>query len=270
MEGKLEEFINDGFHIRIQDGICYVTFLKEYYSESEIDFIIIKRIELFNGKTYPMLADISKTFGGYPEAERRVSFYDGCIGVSALAVFFQNELQLSQFLKHQSKYKTQLPFKIFTNIEQAKEWLVKYIITVSNNGKVVLFENDAFSMKVIDNILYLKWLKEYYNYEEIDFMIQKKAELLQDKLFLAVSDIRKVKGGSRQARIRIKRSDGNIGVLAMAVLCTTRVQKSFFDFYLFSIKQSIPIKSFTTEKKAIDWLLKSDTEIQKTTYGFIY
>jgi hypothetical protein len=257
MKLDVKEFINDGFHIKIQDNICYVTFLKDFYSENEIDFAIKKRIELYDGKIYPMISDISNIRDGTREAKMRLSLNDGYIGVNAIAIIFSNKIHLALYRTYLTYHNIQIPHKLFTvkNKDKAKEWIVKQNVQVKTENELVLFKNDAFLLKIENNIVNLIWLKQHYNYEDIDFMIKKKAELL-DRPYPAISDIRKVKSGTREANMRLRQSDGDEKIIAMAIICKTKVQQIFFSFYLQFNSKTIPRKSFIDETNAINWLNK--------------
>jgi hypothetical protein len=116
------------------------------------------------------------------------------------------------------------------------------------------YADQNFKIELIDEIIFVEWLKEEYDYEEIDFIIKKRIELCAGKSFPIFTDLRKLKKGTRQSRERLAGMDAGIGVSAVAVLVGTRVQKTLFNFFNAIYKAPAPTRLFTNKESALQWL----------------
>ncbi len=123
----MEEYINTRFSIKIDEGITFVELLCEFVEYTDIDAGIKKRLEMSNGRTFPIVTDLSAVKTATPEAKKRMADKDGEIGVSAVAVIVRSKIHRILIELFNIKYKKKIPLKIFTNKEKAVKWAGKYI-----------------------------------------------------------------------------------------------------------------------------------------------
>ena len=122
----MEEFKNHIFQIKIQDGILFIEFFKEFIDYSDIDAGIKKRLEMVKGRSFPILTDLSAVKMASPEARKRMADKDGEIGVTAVAIVIRSKIQRILWDIFRCTYKKQMPVKAFTNKEKAYNWIEKY------------------------------------------------------------------------------------------------------------------------------------------------
>jgi len=122
----MNEYIDDNFNIKLEDGIVYIAFLKEFYNYDQIDLGIKKRLEIVGDNSYPMFSDFRKVKSGTREARQRFSEKDAGIGVKAVAVYINSKVQKIMFNFFNSIYKAPAPTRIFTDKEKALKWLEQY------------------------------------------------------------------------------------------------------------------------------------------------
>lgn len=121
---------------------------------------------------------------------------------------------------------------------------------------MIHYQDENFSIELINGILHVEWMKETYDYETIDYIIKKRIEMVEGNSYPIFTDLRKLKGGSRQARERLAGKDAGVGVSAVAVLVSTRVQKTMYNFFNAIYKAPVQAKVFTDKEKALQWLEK--------------
>lgn len=121
---------------------------------------------------------------------------------------------------------------------------------------MINYQDENFKIELINGILHVEWLKESYDYETIDFIIKKRIELLEGRSYPIFTDLRILKAGSRQARERLAGKDAGVGVSAVAVLVSTRVQKTMYNFFNAIYKAPVQARVFTSKDKALQWLEK--------------
>lgn len=123
---ELIEYNCDRFSILIRNGIVYFTFLEEIVDFSLVDDAIIKRLELANGRTFPVFSDLRVVKNSSREARERMASMDGGRGVSAVAVLVNSKVQRVIYNFFHSIYKAPAPAKLFTDKEKALAWLEQY------------------------------------------------------------------------------------------------------------------------------------------------
>jgi len=123
---KIQEYKDDRFSMKIENDIIHVVWLKEYIDEDFVDAGIKIRLTLTENKTYPMFSDIRLAKNGSRKARERLSKTDGAERVSAVAVLVSSNVHKVLFNFFNSIYKAPAPTKIFTDKEQALEWLEQY------------------------------------------------------------------------------------------------------------------------------------------------
>ncbi len=118
MENYLEAFI--------ENGIIYVTFTHEYYTEEMVDTAIKHRLYITQDKSYPMFADMTKVKGGARAARQRLAQKDAGEGTKAVAILNNSKVQEVFYNFFNAVYKAPAPAKMFTNKEKAIEWLQQF------------------------------------------------------------------------------------------------------------------------------------------------
>lgn len=124
----MNEYLDENFHIKLEDGIVKIIWLKEYYDYPTVDLGIKKRIEISGGHDGPMFSDFRKVKSGSREARERLAGKDAGTNVTAVAVLVSTEVHKVLFSFFNSIYKAPAPTKIFTSEEKALKWLEKYKI----------------------------------------------------------------------------------------------------------------------------------------------
>jgi hypothetical protein len=97
------------------------------------------------------------------------------------------------------------------------------------------------------------WLVEHADYEFVDFGTKKRLEITGTNSCVMLSDIRKLKSISREARQRLAGKDGSIGVIAVGIVMNSKIQAVMFNFFNMIYKAPSPVKLFTDKEEAIKW-----------------
>lgn len=113
----------------IKDGILFGRFRST--STVKMDMIKrnnIERLSLCKGKEYPTLFSYSN-FGYNDKKVREFFINEGCEGMRALAIYVDSNMVKSFFSYFLDTTQFKLPAKIFTNKQEAIEWLKKHRIS---------------------------------------------------------------------------------------------------------------------------------------------
>lgn len=121
-------------------------------------------------------------------------------------------------------------------------------------GVIEVLANDYFIIRIVDEIMYIEYLAEYYDYSVVDEGIKIRLEKTKGKNFLVLADIRKTKRISREAKARLSQKDSGIGIIATAILYNSKLQEALFNFFNLIYKTPVPTRMFTDRKKAVSWL----------------
>ncbi len=116
------------------------------------------------------------------------------------------------------------------------------------------YKDSRFSMKIEDGILHAIFNEEFVDYSLVNDGINKRIELTQGTSYPMLSDFRKVKSGTRQARERMSAKDAGIGISAVAILIESGVQRVIYNFFHSIYKAPAPARLFTNRDKALEWL----------------
>jgi hypothetical protein len=118
----------------------------------------------------------------------------------------------------------------------------------------VLYSDENLSFYWQEGILMCDWHIEHGSYEFVDYGIKKRLELTGDKQIVMLSDIRKLKTTTREARQRMAAEDGQIGLLAVGVVMNSKLQATIFNFFMkINFPSTIPTKVFSNKEDAILW-----------------
>ncbi len=120
------KYSDENFNIELIDGILHVIWLKETYEYDTIDFIIKKRIELLEGKSYPIFTDLRLLRGGSRPARERMAGKDAAVGVTAVAVLVKTKVQKNIYNFFNAIYRAPVQAKVFSDKEKALQWLEKF------------------------------------------------------------------------------------------------------------------------------------------------
>jgi len=246
--------------ISLDDGIIKVKYLAEFLNDPKIvETLVGKRLEIQNGKTYPMLVDVRKVKGGNLNFRKKLACKDCMTGTSAISIVCSNKFHIAVFNYFNLKKCIPMPASMFTDENKAIQWLNTFKEKENNNFKVnetdnKYFQDDSFEMTISDGIIYVKWLKENYNVDDIDSVIKKRLELSDGYFYPIYTDFTKVKYGSRSAMRRLSSMDALLGIVASAAYCRSRVQQTLFRLFHVLFKPKIPSRYFTDKQAAISWL----------------
>jgi hypothetical protein len=120
--------------------------------------------------------------------------------------------------------------------------------------KNLLLNNELVSIELDNNIIFTT-----LKVNSVDLDIAKKAvdyrlNVMEDKRYLLVSDIRIVKNSTKQARDFLASKAGCEGVIAAAVIIDSSVGSMIGNFFISISKPLVPTKIFTNELDAKKWL----------------
>lgn len=116
------------------------------------------------------------------------------------------------------------------------------------------FVDDRFSIRLIDGIVYVVWYSQYITYEIVDEGIKIRKDITSGEMYPMVSDIRRVKSGSRDARQRLSDKDAGEGITAVAVIIQSKTHRILYNFFTSIYKDPSPTRLFTDEAEALKWL----------------
>jgi hypothetical protein len=114
------------FHIELNDGVVFITYLREIIDYEFVDDLINARLKLIGERTFPIYADFRMVKRGSREARERMSAKDAGIGVSAVAILINSQVHKTIYNFFHSIYKAPAPAKLFTNKEKALKWLEQF------------------------------------------------------------------------------------------------------------------------------------------------
>lgn len=119
----------------------------------------------------------------------------------------------------------------------------EYIFSLENNQINLVFKTDSIDLDIVNQIL------------------KDKVKNIDDNDYPGYVELRSVKKMDGEARRRLKTDIGHKNVSACAVVINSKIQEVVMNFFTLINKPRIPVKAFTSEKKAKEWLSK---------YGVIY
>lgn len=114
----------EDYKIWIEDGIIFLDFPSNITYEI-VDTMIKARHSLSKGKSYHMLADITKMKHWPREARQRIAQKDSAEGTLCVAVVINSKIQVILFNFFNSIYKAPRPTKLFRNRDLALKWILE-------------------------------------------------------------------------------------------------------------------------------------------------
>lgn len=122
-------FKNEYLEMWIEDGILYAVYTPYITITLDVAKINVKaRLEMAEGETYPLLADVSRAKTFTKEAREYLSAGESLIGMSAGAFLIKTQIEAFLANTWLKLYKPPLPTRIFNKSEgdKAKEWLQQF------------------------------------------------------------------------------------------------------------------------------------------------
>lgn len=116
------------------------------------------------------------------------------------------------------------------------------------------FTTDCLNVYIQDGIMFVEFLKEHVDFEDVDLGIKKRIEMAEGKSFAMLSDITRGKSITREARQRMGEKDAGAGVKAVAIIVGSKIHEVLFNFFHSVYKSPAPAKLFTNKEKALKWL----------------
>ena len=124
----MELIRNDNFEIKLENGVCFVTFLSENYDLAITNDMVKSRLSLTKQETFPMLSDIRGTKSFTREARHRLSDKEAEIGVNACAIILKSKVQVAMYQFFVTVSRTKIPTRFFTKPEEGLAWLQQFKI----------------------------------------------------------------------------------------------------------------------------------------------
>ena len=126
MIDKRQHFRNRNFEMSMIGGIFHVVVLQESFTLQMAKECVKKRIELTEGKSYPMLSDSRKVNCFEKQARAYLAEPSNTCYLTAGALLIENQLQkvLGNFFLLVNKPDT--PAKLFVDKQKALEWLWQF------------------------------------------------------------------------------------------------------------------------------------------------
>ncbi len=116
------------------------------------------------------------------------------------------------------------------------------------------YYSDYFSIQIDNDIVYVIWQKEWVDYKAIDYLIKSRLAITGERSYPMFSDITRLKGGTRDAMIRLAAKDGLTGLKALAVLYDKKLHIVLYRLFNIFSNNTVPTKFFRCNSKAFLWL----------------
>jgi len=94
----------------------------------------------------------------------------------------------------------------------------------------------------------------HFEYEDAVDLVNERKKLGKGQKVLLLSDIRKAKSGSKEAKNYLGTEEAAEDVIANAILVNNYTSKMIGNIFLIFQKPAVPVRLFTSEEKALDWL----------------
>ena len=118
----------------------------------------------------------------------------------------------------------------------------------------IRYEDEKLKLFYEDGILFCEFLSEIADFELIDSGVKKRLEITGTKKTVMVSDIRRFRSSTREARQRMSAKDAAEGIVAVGIIMNSKVQQVMYNFFNAIYKQPAPAKVFTTKEDAVEWI----------------
>lgn len=125
--GFMENYVDQDFSILFEDDIVFVDYFIEHGTYDVVDRAIKKKLELFHGKSFPVVSDMRNVKTSTRESRQRMSEPDAAIGVKAVAVIINSRVQKVMFNFFSAINKRPAPARVFANKEDAVKWAKRFV-----------------------------------------------------------------------------------------------------------------------------------------------
>jgi hypothetical protein len=122
----MENYVDEDFSIKIEDGIVFIVFFREHADFGFVDKGVKKRIEMTEGRPYPIITDMRKIKSATREARIRISEADAGAGCPAVAVIVNSKLQKVMYNLYNAIFRAPAPCRLFTERKDALEWIQQF------------------------------------------------------------------------------------------------------------------------------------------------
>ena len=120
--------------------------------------------------------------------------------------------------------------------------------------KNILKTNTAIAW-YLDSTLFVECLPDaVITLEDAVEHIERSSEIIEERDFVQLIDMRRLKSITREARVLYSRKNSNLNCKAVALLVSSPLSRVIANFFLGMNKPDRPIKLFTNKEKAITWL----------------
>ncbi len=120
-------YSDEDFSMNIENDIVFINFFTEHGTYEMVDRGIKKRLEMCEGKSFPIVSDMRSIKTSTRESRQRMSESDAAIGVKAVAVIINSKVQKVMYNFFSAINKRPAPAKIFTKKEEAIKWAQKFV-----------------------------------------------------------------------------------------------------------------------------------------------
>lgn len=118
------------------------------------------------------------------------------------------------------------------------------------------YSDESFSIHFNEGILICTWHQTEADFDYVDKVIRTRLALSEGKKFPCFSDIGKIKFSSHKAMKRLAEDDSKEGISALALLVKNKLQQTQISFFCMLNHHNFPLKVFTKEQEAFEWLKK--------------
>lgn len=120
-------FENEIIIIHLENGILTGTFKKDFLDLKTAEQSVKDRLSATEDKSYPVLIDIRNVRNTTKAARQFLASEKGCKGITSGAILINSTLGsiIGNFFIHFDK--PLIPTKLYTDEEDAKQWLKKYL-----------------------------------------------------------------------------------------------------------------------------------------------
>ncbi|MFN3402695.1 MAG: hypothetical protein ACK40G_01290 [Cytophagaceae bacterium] len=118
-----------------------------------------------------------------------------------------------------------------------------------------LIQTEWFDMYLKQDIIFIRYKEAVtVDLNVMKVMMESFYKLSEGKPFPILSDGRKVKYWTEEAREYQKEVENKETMKAAAILASTYIHKILFHFFVMLYKPNVPVRFFTDESKALEWL----------------
>ena len=122
----MESYIDEDFSIKIEDGIVFIEFFREHGDLQFAEKGIMKRIEITQGRKFPIVSDMRIMKTTTREGRQRMAQPDAGAGVTAVAIIVNSKVQQVIYNLFAAIYKAPAPARVFTSKESAVQWIQQF------------------------------------------------------------------------------------------------------------------------------------------------